>query len=91
MVQMLGQEECETPLDRLSDMEAQRIVGTLADTLPEAKAEILHETPSDVESKILVDKLERTLAEAKSERLGAHWVTWSSKSSFKHWLTRFHS
>ena len=51
-------------------MEAQRVVGTLADTLPEAEAEILLERPSDVEYKILVDKLERPLAEAKSERLG---------------------
>lgn len=46
------------------------MVGTLANTLPEAEAAILLETPSDVESKTLVDTLVRMPAEAKFERLG---------------------
>lgn len=38
-------------------MEAQAVVGTLDDTLPEAETEILLDTPGDVESKTLVDTL----------------------------------
>lgn len=48
-------------------MEAQRPVGTLADTLAEAKAKLLLKEPSHVDFKILNDTLARTLAEAKFE------------------------
>lgn len=44
-------------------MVAHAVVDTRANTLPEAKAEILLVTLSDVESKTMVDKLAHTVAE----------------------------
>ena len=44
-------------------MEAHTVIDTLANTLREAKAEILLVTLSDVQSKTMVDTLAHTVAE----------------------------
>ena len=58
--------ETETLGDKLGEVEAEALVGTLADTL----AEVEGETLGDVEAEALVDALTERLAEVLAETLG---------------------